>query len=92
MVNNNSSIAIDPVKPKSNLNCNAVDAYCVSNIADLLHNVSMNCSEFVLANDGHESVVGELMSCDDCGCELEVLGLKPVSLGEAPEAEEDWGE
>ena len=39
-----------------------------------------------------DTVVGELMSCDDCGCELEVLGLKPVSLGEAPEAEEDWGQ
>jgi len=39
-----------------------------------------------------DTVVGELMSCDDCGCELEVLSLKPVSLGEAPEAEEDWGE
>ena len=27
MVNDNSSIAIDSVKPQSNLNCNAVDAY-----------------------------------------------------------------
>ena len=62
MVNDNSSIAIDSVKPQSNLNCNAVDAYGVSNVADLLHNVSMNCSEFVLANDGSESVVGELMN------------------------------
>ena len=37
-------------------------------------------------------VVGELLECDDCGSELEVTGLKPVTVAEAPEAEEDWGE
>lgn len=39
-----------------------------------------------------DTVVGELMSCGDCGCELEVLALEPAKLGEAPETEEDWGE
>ena len=39
-----------------------------------------------------DTVVGELMSCADCGCELEVLELDPAKLGEAPETEEDWGE
>ncbi len=39
-----------------------------------------------------DTVVGELMTCEDCGCELEVLELDPPKLGEAPEAEEDWGE
>ena len=38
------------------------------------------------------AVVGVLMTCEDCGCELEVLELDPVKLGEAPEAEEDWGQ
>ena len=28
-----------------------------------------------------DTVVGELMSCEDCGCELEVLSLEPVKLG-----------
>ena len=37
-------------------------------------------------------VVGELIECSDCGSELEVLTVAPASLGEAPEAEEDWGE
>lgn len=37
-------------------------------------------------------VVGELLECADCGSELEVLTVKPLSLGEAPETEEDWGE
>ena len=39
-----------------------------------------------------DTVVGELLECPDCGCELEVLKRKPDELGEAPEAEEDWGE
>ena len=58
-----------------------------------LENLMANCpvcdAEVEIAAD---TVVGELMSCEDCGCELEVLSLEPVKLGEAPEAEEDWGE
>jgi alpha-aminoadipate carrier protein LysW len=37
-------------------------------------------------------VVGELLECPDCGSELEVLKVEPLTLGEAPETEEDWGE
>lgn len=37
-------------------------------------------------------VKGELLSCAECGTELEVKGLDPVVLGEAPQEEEDWGE
>ncbi len=37
-------------------------------------------------------VVGELLECPDCGSELEILTVKPPTLGEAPETEEDWGE
>lgn len=37
-------------------------------------------------------VVGELLECEDCGTELEVLETDPPKLGEAPETEEDWGE
>jgi alpha-aminoadipate carrier protein LysW len=39
-----------------------------------------------------DAVVGELMECADCGTELEVLGLDPQALGEAPQTEEDWGQ
>ena len=39
-----------------------------------------------------DTVVGELLSCPDCGSELEVLGVDPPALAEAPETEEDWGE
>lgn len=37
-------------------------------------------------------MVNELISCPDCGAELEVLNLDPVEVGAAPEVEEDWGE
>jgi alpha-aminoadipate carrier protein LysW len=36
--------------------------------------------------------LGEIVVCPDCGVELEVLGLNPISLDLAPEVEEDWGE
>ena len=39
-----------------------------------------------------DEVVGELLSCEDCGLELEILNLSPVQIGEAPSAEEDWGQ
>ena len=41
---------------------------------------------------GADAVEGELVECPECGSELEVLTLGPITLGEAPEAEEDWGE
>lgn len=37
-------------------------------------------------------VQGELLECGDCGSELEITGTDPVTLEEAPEAEEDWGQ
>lgn len=33
---------------------------------------------------------GEIITCEDCGCELEVTG--PDSVTEAPQEEEDWGQ
>jgi alpha-aminoadipate carrier protein LysW len=39
-----------------------------------------------------DTVVGELIECAECGSELEVVGLNPVSLNEAPQEAEDWGE
>ena len=39
-----------------------------------------------------DTVMGELLECPDCGTELEVTGLDPLKLTEAPETEEDWGE
>jgi alpha-aminoadipate carrier protein LysW len=35
---------------------------------------------------------GEIVTCPDCGVELEVTSLDPLALELAPEEEEDWGE
>lgn len=34
----------------------------------------------------------EILLCEDCGAELEVMNVDPVNLELAPEIEEDWGE
>ena len=40
-----------------------------------------------------DAMLGELLDCDDCGCELEVTQLLPaIVLAEAPMSAEDWGE
>ena len=39
-----------------------------------------------------DAMAGELIVCEDCGAELEIVGLDPVKLNEAPSAEEDWGQ
>jgi len=41
---------------------------------------------------GADAVKGEIVSCPDCGAELEVTGTSPLALALAPEVEEDWGE
>ena len=41
---------------------------------------------------GSDAVKGEIVSCPDCGAELEVTAIAPVALALAPEAEVDWGE
>lgn len=38
------------------------------------------------------TVKGELLECAECGTELEVTELNPLTLAEAPKEEEDWGE
>lgn len=43
-------------------------------------------------NLGPETVPGELISCSECGSELEVTGVNPFTVAEAPKEEEDWGE
>ena len=36
--------------------------------------------------------LGEILVCDDCGGELEVRSLEPLSITLAPQEAEDWGE
>jgi alpha-aminoadipate/glutamate carrier protein LysW len=37
-------------------------------------------------------IEGEIVTCSDCGAELEVTSTNPPTLALAPEVEEDWGE
>lgn len=41
---------------------------------------------------GEDTEANELIPCPECGTELEVTSLDPLTLEEAPEVEEDWGE
>jgi len=36
--------------------------------------------------------IGEIVDCDTCGTELEVVDVDPPVVEVAPELEEDWGE
>ena len=48
------------------------------------------CQTEMRMNDGVR--LNEIVVCDDCASELEVVTVEPVILALAPEAEEDWGE
>jgi len=39
-----------------------------------------------------DAEVGEIVDCGGCGRELEVVGVEPAELTEAPDLAEDWGE
>lgn len=39
-----------------------------------------------------DAMQNELISCADCGSELEIISLSPLTLDVAPDVEEDWGE
>ncbi|MCH8327552.1 MAG: lysine biosynthesis protein LysW [Candidatus Marinimicrobia bacterium] len=38
------------------------------------------------------TINGEIITCDACDIDLEVMKLEPITLEIAPEEEEDWGE
>lgn len=50
------------------------------------------CAECGFAINLASPVQGEIVDCPDCGVELEVRGLNPLTLDLAPQEEEDWGE
>ena len=39
-----------------------------------------------------DTVEGEVIACEHCQAELEVIGTDPFELAAAPEMAEDWGE
>ena len=42
--------------------------------------------------DEYDVDKGEIISCPECGVELEVVGLSPLQLDLAAQDEEDWTE
>lgn len=46
-------------------------------------------AELELGDDVEKS---EIVTCSDCGADLEVVSMDPMKLDLAPEEEEDWGE
>ncbi|MBM3263671.1 MAG: lysine biosynthesis protein LysW [candidate division Zixibacteria bacterium] len=40
----------------------------------------------------YDVVEGEIVECEECGAELEVVNVNPLELDVAPDEEEDWGE
>ena len=54
--------------------------------------MSANCPECDAEIKMKDPMKGEIVACPDCGVELEVIALDPLSLQLAPEEEEDWGE
>ncbi len=41
---------------------------------------------------GKDAEIGEILTCTECGADLEVRSLAPPHLQVAPPEEEDWGE
>lgn len=53
---------------------------------------TLACTECDGQLNAAPTLVGEILDCDDCGAELEVTSLAPLTIALAPEIEEDWGE
>lgn len=54
--------------------------------------VTANCPECDAEIELDGVVKGEIVVCPDCGVDLEVTSLDPITLELAPMEEEDWGE
>jgi len=51
-----------------------------------------NCPECDATITMEKPMKGEIVVCPDCGAELEVTSVEPLTLELAPAEEEDWGE
>lgn len=53
---------------------------------------SVNCPECDATLTLEDVIEGEIVVCPDCGVDLEVTSLAPLSVALAPMEQEDWGE
>ena len=50
----------------------------------------LECQTEIILNE--DLMVGEVVTCPECSSDFEVLKVKPLKLGPAPEVQEDWGQ
>ncbi len=50
------------------------------------------CNECSAPITTNNPIIGEIIPCNDCGLELEIRTLNPLTLQPAPQTAEDWGE
>lgn len=50
----------------------------------------VECEAEIQVEEG--AFAGEVIECPECGVELEITSLDPITVELAPEVEEDWGE
>lgn len=51
-----------------------------------------NCPECDAELTLIDVIEGEIVVCSDCGVDLELVNLNPITLELAPMEQEDWGE
>ncbi len=54
--------------------------------------VTTHCPECDAELEINDVIQGEIIVCSDCGVDLEVISLEPLTVELAPMEEEDWGE
>lgn len=53
---------------------------------------TVECPECAVGVALNDVLANEIVQCEDCGVDLEVITLDPPAVELAPEEEEDWGE
>jgi alpha-aminoadipate carrier protein LysW len=54
--------------------------------------MNAECPECAAAVTTQGALKGEILTCAECGAELELMETDPPTLALAPKEEEDWGE
>ena len=57
---------------------------------DVIMAACAECGAEIITDEALEE--GEIIECEECGAELEVISEDPLEFALAPEEEEDWGE
>lgn len=58
----------------------------------MIETIISNCPECDAELTLTDLIHGEIVVCSDCGVDLEVTSLEPITLELAPMEQEDWGE